>query len=164
MDFGCEERAAEWPGTWGTWKVYFDTTCLLGLRAGKWMAFSGMLVFWGVSVGCWQPFIDSFLCMLFASIAAAGLGVALFEDGHGVSVWILMGGICCPLIKAGPWGVPVPRWLILHGLPFMVISVRERLKVLRLSTEFVNPTRVNESSINYPYIREYPVKWTNTHL
>lgn len=114
--FGFKDCGAGSPGGCRTSNKGFPfvTTCLLGLRAGRWMVLSMMLL-WGAT----PPPRGVFKCRLAEKFPIAGLWLLLSEDTQGVPAWTLIGGICCPLIIPVPWEIPVVRWLILHDLPFI---------------------------------------------
>ena len=133
------------PPAWVTWNRGFPlvSTCLLGLKAGRWMGLSFILL-WGAI----PPPEGILRWRLLARFPIAGLGVLPQDEGPGVPECVRMGGICWPLTIPGPWGVPDVRWrLMLHDLPF--ILKKPIARSVKYPVTLMTPFR--QSPISYPW-------------
>lgn len=133
------------PPAWVTWNRGFPlvSTCLLGLKAGRWMGLSFILL-WGAI----PPPEGILRWRLLARFPIAGLGVLPQDEGPGVPECVRMGGICWPLTIPGPWGVPDVRWrLMLHDLPF--ILKKPVARSVKYPVTLMTPFR--QSPISYPW-------------
>lgn len=128
------------PPVWVAWNwgLPLVSNCLLGLRAGRWMGLTAMLL-WGAI-----PAPEDILrWRLLARFPKVGLGVLAQDEGPGGPEWALMGGICWPLSNPGPCGVLAVRWRLMpHDLPFIVKALRPRRSRSNGTTDSFRATQV----------------------
>lgn len=138
--FGFRVCDTTMPPGWVTWNRGFPlvSSCLLGLRAGRWMGLSAMLL-WGAI-----PAPEDILrWRLLARLPVAGLSVLPQDEGPGMPARTRMGGTCGP-VSPGPCEVPNVRWRLMpHDLPFILKALHPRRSISNGGKDAFRPSLVS---------------------